>query len=150
MKVAIPQWQGRVSPVFDVAGSLLVAEVTDGIEVGREHVVLTATDPVRRAEQVVQAGAEVLICGAVSWPLESALSAAGVVLYPQVCGAVEEVLEAFRKGRIDEAAFVMPGCCGRRRRHQARSRRGRGLGRGCRQQMDQNYRHNPGTGRIEK
>lgn len=144
MKIAIPQWQGRVSPVFDVAGNLLIAEVTEGVEVGREQVSLTANDPLRRAEQVVQTGAQVLICGAISWPLESALAAAGLVLYPQRCGAVEEILEAFRKGKLDEASFVMPGCCGQRRRNRGRGGRGQcGHRRG--QAMAQDRRHSPGA-----
>ena len=132
MKVAIPQWKGRVSPVFDVAGSLLVSEVHEGVEIGRWQIELTASDPLKRARQVVLTGAKVLICGAISCPLESALLAAGLVLHPQVCGAVEEVLEAFRKGQLDQAAFVMPGCCGRRRR--GRRRRGRGHQSNCREE----------------
>ncbi len=146
MKIAIPQWQGRVSPVFDVAGSLLVAEVSEGVEVSREQVVLTASDPQRRAEQVVQTGAQVLICGAISWPLESALTAAGLVLYPQVCGAVEDVLEAFRKGKLDEATFIMPGCCGRRQRMRGRGRGRCGrFGHRRKQPLDEDNRHSPGT-----
>lgn len=143
MKIAIPQWQGRVSPVFDVAGSLLVAEVIEGVEVGREQVALTASELQKRVEQVVRTGAQVLICGAISWPLESALTAAGLALYPQVCGPVEEVLEAFRKGTLHEAAFIMPGCCGRRRQNRGRSRHGR-QGHGCKQAMDEDSSHSPG------
>jgi len=29
MKVAIPHWQGRISPVFDVAGALLLVDVAN-------------------------------------------------------------------------------------------------------------------------
>lgn len=130
--------------MFDVAGSLLIVEVADGHEVGREQVTLTAGDPHKRAEQVVRTGAQVLICGAISWPLESALTAAGLVLYPQVCGPMEEVLEAFRKGKLDEAAFVMPGCCGRGHRNRGRGRRGR-AGRGCRTSMNEDTRHSHGN-----
>ena len=95
MKVAIPQWNGRVSPVFDVAGSLLLVEVADGEELRRQEGPLTATGPLSRARQVVQFGAEVLICGAISLPLEAALASTGMQVIPYTCGSVEQVLGAF-------------------------------------------------------
>jgi predicted Fe-Mo cluster-binding NifX family protein len=124
MKVAIPHWQGRVSPVFDVAGQVMVVEVNGGIERGREDVVLDVEDPQARAARLSQAGADVLICGAISWPLEMAVSAAGIQVIPQTCGDVESVLAAFVDGRLGQDAFLMPGCCGRRRLR-GRHRRGR-------------------------
>jgi predicted Fe-Mo cluster-binding NifX family protein len=122
MKVAIPQWRDRISPVFDVAGSLLLVDVVDGRESRREERALTASDPLKRAKRVSQLGTEVLICGAISWPLEIALSSAGVRVVPFTCGEVEEVLSAFMNGKLTNGAFLMPGCCGWRRRLRARQR----------------------------
>jgi len=115
MRIAIPQWQGRVSPVFDVAANLLLVEVADSQEVRRQEVALTATDPTKRARQVAALGAEYLICGAISRPLELALLSAGVKVIPHICGCIEEVLTAFRDDVLTDGAFTMPGCCGRRR-----------------------------------
>jgi predicted Fe-Mo cluster-binding NifX family protein len=126
MKVAIPQWQGRVSPVLDVAAHLVVAEVTDGRETARREISLVAADPLERAREVSREGPDVLICGALSWPLEMALSAAGVRVVSHVCGAVEAVLAAFLDGSLGRTAFEMPGCCNRRRRGRGGSGRGRG------------------------
>jgi len=128
MKVAIPHWRDRVSPVFDVAGSLLVVDLANGRELRREERPLTASDPLKRATQVSQLGAEVLICGAVSWPLQIALSSAGVRVVPFTCGTVEEVLSAFMSGKLTDGAFLMPGCRGWRRRWRARRGRGRPQG----------------------
>ncbi len=125
MKVAIPQWRGRISPVLDVAGSLLLVDVADGRELRREDGSLTASDPLQRARQVAQLGPEVLICGAISLPLEAALASAGVRVIPFTCGRVEEVLAAFVNGRLTDGAFLMPGCCGWRRRFRGRGLRGR-------------------------
>jgi predicted Fe-Mo cluster-binding NifX family protein len=115
MKVAIPHWQGRVSPVFDVAGNVLLVEVAKGREFGRQHVQLSTQDPQRRAQRLAQLGADVLICGAISWPLQMALSVVGVEVIAEVCGDVEQVLAAYVNGQLNEEAFLMPGCCGRRR-----------------------------------
>jgi hypothetical protein len=62
------------------------------------------------------------ICGGISWPLEVMLLSARVEVIPQTCGSVEDVLKAFMSGRLTEQAFVMPGCCGRRRRFHASRR----------------------------
>ena len=125
MKVAIPQWQGRVSPVFDVAGNVLVVEVDDGAERARRDVAFDVEAPRQRAARLTETGANVLVCGAISWPLEVAVSAAGIEVISQTCGDVECVLAAFIDGRLGQGAFLMPGCRGRRRRLRARRRPGR-------------------------
>ena len=125
MKVAISDWQGRISPVFDVAGNLLVADVQDGAVCDRQTLKLKAKGLQARADFLAQWGVEVLICGAISWPLELALSNAGVEVVPQTCGEVEDVLAAFVAGRLSQSAFLMPGCCGRRGRFRRRGRCGR-------------------------
>ena len=126
MRVAIPHWQGRVSPVFDVAGNVLLVDVADGREQTRQNVAIDVAQPQARASLLSQHGAMVLICGAISWPLEMAISAAGIEVIPQTCGDVERVLAAFIRGQLGQDAFLMPGCCGRRRRcHGGHRRNGR-------------------------
>ena len=94
MKVAIPHWQGRVSPVFDVAGNVLVVEIDGGSERARQEVVFNVDGPQARAARLTEAGADVLVCGAISKPLEVAVSAAGIEVIPQTCGEVGSVLRA--------------------------------------------------------
>jgi len=118
-----------VSPVFDVAENLMLVEVADSHEVGRQEVAVTATDPTKRAQQVAQLPADVLICGAISWPLELALRSAGVRVISQICGQVDEVMRSFLLGDLENDVFRMPGCCGRRRFHGER-------GNGCSRQDD--------------
>ena len=113
MKVAIASWQGRVSPVFDAAGNLLLVDVERSREVRREERAMTEGDLLMRAKAVAQIGADVLICGALSRPLEMGLASAGVEVVPHVCGDVEDVLAAFVNGRLSESDFLMPGCRGR-------------------------------------
>ena len=127
MKVAIPHWQGRVSPVFDAATRLLVIEMADGHECDRVEVPLAGSDPAQRAKELARSEAGVLICGAISWPLEMAISSEGIEVIAQVCGQIEEVLSAFLEGRLADPAFLMPGCCGQRRRF----RGGHGRRRAC-------------------
>lgn len=134
MRVAIPQWEGRISPVFDVATNLLLVDVEDGQEVRREERRLLRTDLVARAGEFVRLGAGTLICGAISAPLEARLAAAGVRVVPFTCGKVNEVLKAYLRGELAEQAFRMPGCCHRWQPGQEMGPgpggRGRGQGRG--------------------
>ena len=133
MKIAIPHWQGRVSPVFDVAGTVLVIEMVDGAESSRKDVGFETEDPHGRAMELARTGVDVLVCGAISRPLERAVQASGIEVIPQTCGDVNCVLEAFGAGRLGAAEFLMPGCCGRRREQRMPGRHGRrGMGRGCR------------------
>jgi predicted Fe-Mo cluster-binding NifX family protein len=119
MKVAIPQWQDRVSPVFDSATRLVVVEIVRGRAQDRSEWPLIACDPTRRAAELLQSGANVLICGAISWPMEIAVRSAGIQIVAQICGQVEEVLNAFLEDRLSDSAFLMPGCCGLRRRYRS-------------------------------
>jgi predicted Fe-Mo cluster-binding NifX family protein len=124
MKIAIPYWQGRISPVFDEATRLVVVDTDHGREVGREIQTLTCFDPWGRAREVLTLGARILICGAISRPLETALWGAGITVIARTCGPVEEVLVAFVNGRLENDAYRMPGC-GSRQGYRLRRRRGR-------------------------
>ena len=77
MKVAVPDWQGRVSPVFDVAEQILLIDVDD--EDGNRQVEsLGNTAPYQRAQRLAELGVKVLVCGAISWPLETLLASSGI------------------------------------------------------------------------
>lgn len=129
MKVAIPTWENRVSPVFDVAKHLLVVDVEDNTEIARSEAVTPGTALSGRANRLAELGVNVLICGAISQPLERMLVSATIKVIPHTCGAVEDVLQAFLSGQLTEQAFLMPGCCGQRRRFR-NDGHGGGRGRG--------------------
>jgi len=126
-RIAISIWEGRVSPVFDVAKRLLIVDIENNHEVGRYEEIMPETELINRAGHVVRLGVQLLICGAISWPLEGRLIFAGVRVISQTCGLVEGVLRSFIRGNFDENMFLMPGCGGRRSRFQGRygQRRGR-------------------------
>jgi predicted Fe-Mo cluster-binding NifX family protein len=133
MRIAIPHWQGRVSPVFDTAGSVLLFDIENGRERQQEEQELTRTGLLARAGEFLKLGADVLICGAISAPLEAALVSSGMQVIGFACGPVEEVLAAFLNGELANPAFGMPGVRGWRRRFGRRRNtmpRGFGMGSG--------------------
>lgn len=110
MLVAIPNFQGRVSPVFDVASRLTVVHVKGQAELGRREVTLFETRPEGIAQALAELGVQVLVCGALSQTLERLLGSAGVRVVAQVCGEVEAVLDAFLHRTLDRPEFSLPGC----------------------------------------
>jgi predicted Fe-Mo cluster-binding NifX family protein len=109
MKIAIPSWEGRVSPVLDSASNLLVIEVRDQREVGRSEHLIADNTIAQRCNMVKALGIDRIICGAVSNPFGRMLASSGIKLYPGITGAVEEVLQAFLNGTLNRDAFFLPG-----------------------------------------
>jgi predicted Fe-Mo cluster-binding NifX family protein len=131
MKVAIPHWQQRVSPVLDTARQCYVITMEDGVEISRQDIELRGVSPLQRARELAALEIDVLICGAMSRSLEEALRISGVPVRPKTCGEISDLVQAIMEDRLDGEHFLMPGCCGRRRRTQGRRR---GRAHGCRRE----------------
>jgi predicted Fe-Mo cluster-binding NifX family protein len=134
VRLAVPHHQGRISPVFDAAGSVLLIDLENGRELRRESRSLSQSDLLARAAEFLKLEANVLICGAISAPLEALLISSGVQVRGFLCGPVDEVVAAFLSGQIAKPEFVMPGCrAWRQRLEQIRRNtmaRGSGMGPG--------------------
>ncbi len=124
MRVGLPVWNSRISPVFDTSERLLLVDLDGGKEVARSEVVIAEPFPPRNVERLVALGLEVLVCGGISRPLAQLVQGRGIQLIPWVSGNVDEVLAAYLADNLSSAQFFMPGCGGRGRR------RGRGRYRG--------------------
>ncbi len=124
MKLAIPIWQDRISPVLDYASLVRIVDVDDGGAVcGTMTMDLPVSHLAARVGVFKNLGVDVVICGAISMPLLRMLQAEGVRIIPGLAGDVSEVQQAFLEGTAIQDRFPMPGCgrAGRRRQH----RRGR-------------------------
>ncbi len=125
MLIAVPIWEGRVSPVFDVAQRLVLSDVEAGRVVNTTELAMPSPGLLGRVEFLAREKVEVLLCGAISGCVRNVLYDHGIRVVPCVCGPVEQVVQAFLENRLVEEGLVMPGCgCGRG------AGRGRGLGRG--------------------
>ncbi|MEA2031612.1 MAG: dinitrogenase iron-molybdenum cofactor biosynthesis protein [candidate division Zixibacteria bacterium] len=124
MKIAIPIWNGRVSPVMDTARQLLIAEIDDGLEVSRTVVDIPQTNISHLANFISGHRIDTLICGAISHQLEQMLAASGIRINPWFRGNVDKVIAAHSAGILQDDNFLLPGC-GRGRRRGRGGRRGR-------------------------
>jgi predicted Fe-Mo cluster-binding NifX family protein len=109
MRIAIPNWQGRISPVFDVAENIMLVDMSGNRVDLCQELVLPATDPYERAQLLHTLRTEILICCTLSRPHQMALVSAGIRVIQHICGQVEEVLEAITNGRFP-GSLLMPGC----------------------------------------
>ncbi|MBS3759774.1 MAG: NifB/NifX family molybdenum-iron cluster-binding protein [Desulfobacterales bacterium] len=115
MKIAIPQWQGRVSPVFDASNRLLLVDIEDNREISRVEVKMIHDDPLGRAKHLAFLGVDTLICGAISSSLADAIVSSNIEIIACTCGPVGSVLDAFLHDRLSNSEFIMPGCDKQRR-----------------------------------
>jgi len=125
MKLALPINGDRISPVLDVARRFVLVDVRGQRDANTQELDIESTDLPTKVKRIAAFGTNVLICGAISRPLESMFISAGVRVIPNTCGTIEEVIAAFIGGRLTEKAFLMPGCQGHRRRRRQGQRWGR-------------------------
>lgn len=108
MKLAITIWNDRIAPVFDVAANVYIVNATENTSSGETLSLPQA--PFAKIDSLLRAGAEVLVCGAISRPLLRSAQGAGLKVVPFVSGSVEELLDAWIAGKLEAAARTMPGC----------------------------------------
>ena len=127
MRVAVPIWQERISPVFDAARRLTVFDIDDGAPRPRRELDIAGQGIGRTIGQLTDEGVDVLLCGAITRGWRDQLEAAGVRVVPFLTGPWTQLLEAFRTGRLNGDRHRMPGCgwgrrCRRRRRRDTSTR----------------------------
>ncbi|MBN1102244.1 MAG: NifB/NifX family molybdenum-iron cluster-binding protein [Deltaproteobacteria bacterium] len=112
MRIAIPVWEDKVSPLLDTASRLLVVDVEDRSEVSRLEIYLDEQQISRRCLRIQGLDVNVLICGAISMSFFRMLTASGIEVIAGISGPAEDVLRVCLKGRLAESGFFMPGCRG--------------------------------------
>ena len=110
MKIAVPIWEDKVSPVLDTAAKLLIVETHNQNEINRMEAILDELEISRRCFRISRLNIDVLICGAVSRTFSDMLAVSGIQIIPGIAGPVEEILGAYFKGALNQSKFLMPGC----------------------------------------
>ena len=109
MKVAVTVWEDTVSTVCDFCSRLLVFDVMGDEVKNRSFMPFETGILPERANQLEELGVEVLLCGAISRPLERMIRASGVKVIPCLRGSIEEVIGAYMDGDLSDARFILPG-----------------------------------------
>jgi predicted Fe-Mo cluster-binding NifX family protein len=109
MKIAIPVWEDKVSPVLDTALRLMVVELKEGGPSTRFEIYLDERDLSRRCMRIQDLRVDTLICGAVTRHFSELLKASGINLIQGISGQPEEVLNAYLDGTLAHSKYLMPG-----------------------------------------
>jgi len=109
MKIAIPVWENKVSPVLDTASRLMVVELNEKGPTSRFEIYLDERDVSRRCLRIQDLCVDTLICGAVTRYFSDLLKASGIELIQGISGQPEAVLNAYLDGTLAHSKYLMPG-----------------------------------------
>jgi predicted Fe-Mo cluster-binding NifX family protein len=127
MKVVISVDKNRIAPVFDVAQDLLCYDPGNNESGSKPEIIsFGANSAQSQIFQMAETGCNILICGAISRPLQMLAEYHGIVVYGFLTGTVEQIILAFSSQNPQQLfQFSMPGCrqrmCQRRRRRRGSS-----------------------------
>ena len=109
MRIAVPIWQDKVSPLLDAASRLLIVETEDKRESSRFETVFDEVSISRRCQRIQGLKVDVLICGALSRSFSMMLKGAGIHIISGIFGPLEEILQAFFQKTLSCSSYLMPG-----------------------------------------
>lgn len=110
MRVALTVWENRVSPLFDAACMLLVADVENRVINEKRLEPIRCESPNSRVARLDDLGIDILICGGISNFYANLIESRGIKIVPFAAGPAEEVLMAYINGSIYKKDYRMPGC----------------------------------------
>ncbi len=108
MKVAIPRFNGRVSPRFDHAPDFLILTLKNNDELQRKVISTVGWSPWRRIRMLEEEAVEALVCGGIENFWTVSLERRGIRLYPWVSGDIGDVIQLLRQGRMQGMIMVLP------------------------------------------
>ncbi|RJP81356.1 MAG: dinitrogenase iron-molybdenum cofactor biosynthesis domain-containing protein [Desulfobacteraceae bacterium] len=122
MKTAITVWGDRISPVFDSARKLLIAEIENQKITSRRYEPFDPDLPYRLAERLNELNIGVFLCGAISTIPANTIELSGIELISFISGNVDEILQEYAEGKPIIPTYLMPGCKCRHRMRKNRER----------------------------
>ena len=109
MRVAMPIWENRVSTVLDFSDNLLIADIKERTVVGETSINWSLCNEIMKISLLTEEGVSVLLCGAVSKPLQIMLEDSGIDLVYGLRGMKDVVLQAYLNGTLQGDCFRLPG-----------------------------------------
>ncbi|MCG8686887.1 MAG: NifB/NifX family molybdenum-iron cluster-binding protein [Desulfobacterales bacterium] len=110
MKIAITTWGNRVSPVFDAARTLLIAEVKSQSVTNKSYTAFHPDDIKTLAGLLKQENVSALVCGAISTKPANQIVENHIRLISFVSGNAMDILNSFAARKTIDQSYMMPGC----------------------------------------
>lgn len=126
MRLALSVFKDCISTVFDAADQLLIVEMNATTNHYKKiPLKFISTVPAGRAAQLKDECIDVLICGAISRPMQALIMSQGITVHPFVRGDINTIIAAYQNNQLEQSIFSLPGC--RRRALGTRCGRQRGM-----------------------
>jgi len=121
MRIAMPVWENHVSTVLDFSETLLIVDISDREIKAEDRIDWSLCNDTMKLSLMQDQGVAVLLCGAVSKPLQIMLESSGIKLIHGLRGHKDALLKAYLDGELHEEHFRLPGaeimeCSGRKKR----------------------------------
>jgi predicted Fe-Mo cluster-binding NifX family protein len=98
MKVAIPLFQDRISPRFDVCPEIWIIELKDGEVINQEKWPIASFDLQQRLDQLAAKRVDKIICGGIDSFCLDHLGNMGIEVIHNVAGEAGKALDLFMRG----------------------------------------------------
>jgi len=109
VRIAIPIFHKRVSPVLDACIRLSVIDIEKKTVIERQEVFLDNLSLSERVNLIKKLNIDVIICCAVSEVLNHMLTSTDIRIICGIMGDVDQILDAFLYDQLDNPDFHMPG-----------------------------------------
>jgi predicted Fe-Mo cluster-binding NifX family protein len=110
-KAAFASWNDRIAPVFDVAQWIHLVETECGQIIRQIRANVAGEAPGQKAWRLAELEVDILVCGAISRPMQAMITAYGIEVIPFIAGDLQEVIEAWLCGKLAGSdKYSMPGC----------------------------------------
>jgi len=108
-RTAVPVFMGRVSPVLDTCTQLFMLESDGKKKTACKTISIKGSSIFERASEFQKLGIGSVICGAVSDSFYNLLREGAIDLICGVTGDIDDVIDAYRNGTLEQPRFRMPG-----------------------------------------
>jgi predicted Fe-Mo cluster-binding NifX family protein len=109
VKLAVTVWGNRISPVFDAAHTLLVAEISDKKISGQHYIAIDPESPLDLVNTLKKNQITLLVCGAISNSPAELITEHHIHLISFVTGNARQFLDSFARDRTVKKKHIMPG-----------------------------------------
>ena len=110
MKIAVTIWGNRVSPVFDAAKQLLLADIQKQTITNKQYLSFDPESIDDLIRLLKKKQVNTLICGAITSRPTELITENGIKLISFVSGEALELIDAIAKNIDIEKIYMMPGC----------------------------------------
>jgi len=109
VRVAIPIFRSRVSPIFDSSTRVMLVDIEHNNEIERSEIYLDELSKTERVTILQKLKVKTIICSGISDMLQNMLQSEKINLVTGIAGEIDQVVAAFLSERLNEPQFHMPG-----------------------------------------